>query len=114
MTVIVEWTQGEDVLYNVTVIPMVPVIAIWSTIIELMLSYNIQYNVSLEALGVCQGSHNIQLFYGELIPVSRQSQLVPCMPKLSTALQLIVDFIVKFSSQLSTIPDQIWCTVVYR
>ena len=68
VSVVVEWTQQESVSYNVTIIPMVPVIIhTGSTSVQLTVSYNTEYNVSLEASAVCQSivSSNITLFYGK-------------------------------------------------
>ena len=65
VTVLVEWTQ-EDVSYNITIVPMVPIIFIGSSSIQLIVSYNVEYNVSLEAVAVCQSiaPGHIRLFYG--------------------------------------------------
>ena len=67
IAVIIEWTQWEDASYNITIIPMVPMIHTGSTSVQLIASYNTEYSVSLEASTVCQsiGSSNITLFYGK-------------------------------------------------
>ena len=65
--IIVEWTQWEGVSYNITIVPMVPMIYTGSTSVQLTVSYNTKYNVSLEGSTVCQsiGSSSITLFYGK-------------------------------------------------
>jgi hypothetical protein len=70
ISVVVEWTRREGVSYNITIVPMVPVTYTGSTSVQLIVSYNTEYNVSLEASAVCQRSiasrHiRIPLFYGE-------------------------------------------------
>ena len=67
VSVVVEWTQQEGVSYNVTIIPMVPMIYTGSTSVRLTVSYNTEYSVSLEASTICQSivSSNIILFYGK-------------------------------------------------
>ena len=64
-----EWTQEEGVQYNISVTPSVPITFIENTIVKLLLLYNMEYSLSLEAVGACENkeSSNVQLFYGELI-----------------------------------------------
>ena len=72
ISIIVEWTEEEGVSYNITIIPMVPITFTESTSVELIVSYNTEYNVSLEAVAVCRSvapSH-IRLFYGEFSNLS--------------------------------------------
>ena len=67
VSVIVEWTEEEGVSYNITINPSVPKTFTRSASVQLI-SYNTEYNVSLEAVAVCQSvapSHCIQLFHGE-------------------------------------------------
>ena len=79
IAVIVEWTQIGGVSYNVSVIPMVLVTVMRSTSVRLILSYNIEYNVSLEAFGICQNvAASIQLFYGELISIATTGNSWTC------------------------------------
>ena len=68
ITVLVEWTHQGGESYNVTTVPMVPMIYTGRTSVQLLVSYNTEYNVSLEAATVCQrvAVSHIQLFYGEL------------------------------------------------
>ena len=68
ITVIVEWTKVEGVSYNISTVPTVPMIYTGSTSVQLIVSYNTEYSVSLEAATVCQrvAVSHIQLFYGEL------------------------------------------------
>ena len=67
IAVIIEWTQQEGVSYNITIVPLVPMIYTGSTSVQLIASYNIEYSVSLEASTACQSivSSNITLFYGK-------------------------------------------------
>ena len=67
IAVIIEWTQLEGVSYNITIVPMVPVIYTGNTSVQLIASHNTEYSVSLEASAVCQSivSSNITLFYGK-------------------------------------------------
>ena len=67
IAVIIEWTQWKGVSYNITIVPMVPMIYTGSISVQLTVSYNTKYNVSLEASTVCQsiGSSKITLFYGK-------------------------------------------------
>ena len=67
IAVIIEWTQQKGVSYNIAIVPMVPMIYTGSTSVQFIASYNIEYNVSLEASAVYQSivSSNITLFYGK-------------------------------------------------
>ena len=67
IAVIIEWTQQEGVSYNITIVPTAPMVYTGSTSVQVIVSYNTEYNVSLEASAVCQSivSSNISLFYGE-------------------------------------------------
>lgn len=68
ITVLVEWTQEEGVSYNITIIPMpIPTTFTGRTRVQLIVLYNIEYNMSLEAVAVCQSvaSSHVRLFYGE-------------------------------------------------
>ena len=61
VAVIVEWTEEEGASYNITIFPMVPIIFTGSTSVQLIISYNTEYNVSLEAVAVCQSVANCPL-----------------------------------------------------
>ena len=67
IAVIIEWTRREGVSYNITIVPMVPVIYTGSTSVQLIVSYNTEYSVNLEASALCQSivPSNITLFYGK-------------------------------------------------
>ena len=67
ISVTVEWTLEEGVEYNISVIPLAPVAIIENFIVQLILLYNTEYNVSLETFTACQreASSVVQLFYGE-------------------------------------------------
>ena len=69
VTVTVEWTEEEGVLNNITVVsivPQVPIEFIGHTSVQLTLSYNIEYNISVKAALPCQNEvpSHVQLFYG--------------------------------------------------
>ena len=49
MTAILEWDQEDRVFYDVSVVPNVTVRLNQNTSIQLTVSYNIQYNVSVVA-----------------------------------------------------------------
>ena len=68
ITIILEWTGEEDVLYNIGIVPQIPITFIGNTSVQLTLLYNTEYNVSVEAALPCQNqaSSHIQLLYGEL------------------------------------------------
>ena len=68
VSVTIKWTTEEGVQYNISVTPSVPISVIGNTIVQLLLFYNTEYNVSLEAAADCQSIalSNVQLFYGEL------------------------------------------------
>ena len=66
-----EWDQQEGVLYNITIIsivPEVPIEFIGLTRVQLTLLYNTEYNMSVEATLLCQSQlpSHVLLFYGEL------------------------------------------------
>ena len=67
VTVIVEWTEEEGVSYNITINPSVPKTFTGSTSVQLIVSYNTEYNVTLEAVAVCHSvaTNHTRLFYGE-------------------------------------------------
>ena len=71
MTVILEWGQEDGVLYDVSVVPNVTIRLNQSTLsrfsVLLIVSYNIQYNVSVVAT-LCGRSttHVTELRYGKL------------------------------------------------
>ena len=67
----VEWTSEEsNVHYNINVTPSVPKTFIKNTVnvVQLIVLYNIEYNVSLETVDVCRSKppSNRQLFYGKV------------------------------------------------
>ena len=72
VTVILEWTREEGVLYNINIIPQIPIAFIGnrnqSTSVQLTVLYNTEYIVSVEAALPCQNqsSNHVQLFYGEI------------------------------------------------
>ena len=68
--VIVEWMKQEDVSYNVSIVPQIPIISTGTTSIHLTVLYNTEYNMSVEATSLCQNRESthiqLSLFYGEL------------------------------------------------
>ena len=69
ITVILDWSQEMDVSYSVIVDPEVPVTFIERARVQLLLSYNIQYNASVMATR-CPHLTNtvfVELSYGEYL-----------------------------------------------
>ena len=69
VTITLEWSQGEDILYDFTVLtsPHAPVQTngTTSTRAQLVLSYNTQYNVSVVTHCGQNSTTTLQLHYGE-------------------------------------------------
>ena len=69
VTITLEWSQGEDILYDFTVLtsPHTPVQTngTTSTRAQLVLSYNTQYNVSVVTHCGQNSTTTLQLHYGE-------------------------------------------------
>ena len=68
VSVTMEWISEEGVQYIISVTPSASITVIGSIIVELLLLYNTEYNVSMEAAAACQriAPSNVRLFYGEL------------------------------------------------
>jgi hypothetical protein len=72
VTVTVEWTQqvqaGDLISYTVIVSPSVPIIYNGNTSLTVVLEYNVEYDLSVEADIQCESSATafITLNYGEL------------------------------------------------
>ena len=70
ITVSVEWTLQEGAMYTVRVLPQVPIMVTGSTSRQLTISYNTEYNFSVEATVTtpCRVSATtfIRLHYGEV------------------------------------------------
>ena len=106
-----EWTEEEGVSYNITIFPMVPITFTESTSVQLIVSYNTEYNVNLEAVTVCQSvaPSRIQLFYGEFSNFKLAYWYIHITlgctysMRYNYLLQFIVDI---FSCQLLTIINQ--------
>ena len=66
VTIILNWAQGDNDLYNIRVNPYLPIHFIGSTTAELILLYNVQYNVSIIAF-LCEYNTTdvIELLYGK-------------------------------------------------
>ena len=88
VTVTVEWTQEECTMYQITIVPQIPVPFTGESSIQLILPYNTNYNLSVEAALPCQhqAHSHVLLFYGEF---NDNESLCTCR-KLSL-LQLTVD-----------------------
>ena len=71
VTVTVEWTQQIGALYNVRVMPLVPIVFIGNVSSQLTLSYNIEYNLSVVAVTPCGNATSfIRLNYGKVYLVT--------------------------------------------
>ena len=67
VTVIVGWTQQIGAAYTARVMPLVPFMVSGSTIHQLTLSYNTDYNLSVVAVTPCGNAVGfIVLDYGEI------------------------------------------------
>ena len=67
VTVTVEWTQQIGALYNVRVMPLVPIVLIGNVSRQLTLSYNMEYNFSVVAVTPCGNATSfITLNYGKV------------------------------------------------
>ena len=72
VTVTVEWTQQAAVMYTPRIVPLAfnmsfPISSSSSQQVQLILSYNIHYNLSVEASAPCRPNATgfIELYYGE-------------------------------------------------
>ena len=67
ITVTVEWTQQEGVTYHIIVVPEIPMNFTGESSIQLILQYNINYNLSVKSVLPCQyqAHSHVQLFYSE-------------------------------------------------
>ena len=68
VTVTVKWTLQEGAVYTVRVSPPVPIMVTGSIRHQLTISYNTEYNFSVEATAPCRANATafIGLHYGEL------------------------------------------------
>ena len=69
ITVTVQWTQQVGVTYSIKVSPLVPILVSGGTSHRLIISYNTEYNFSVEAVGPCRPNATviIRLRYGMVI-----------------------------------------------
>ena len=77
IAVILKWTLEDGVLYNVSVVPEVDIIFNGTACVQLMLSYNMLYTVSVEATQ-CGGdatSTTIELSYSKSIDLATNFSL---------------------------------------
>ena len=66
VTVTMEWPQQLGAVYNVIVVPLVPITPVSSGVGELTVSYNVKYNLSVVAVTPCGNTTAfIGLHYGE-------------------------------------------------
>ena len=72
VTVTVEWTQHEGVMYTARVSPSTPIITTGYTSRQVTISYNTKYNLTVEAAPVCRpnSTTSVLLHYGEIIIVA--------------------------------------------
>jgi hypothetical protein len=62
VTVTVEWTQQAlYASYDVTVVPMVPIVLTGSTSCQLTIPYNMEYNLIVEATAPCRPNTNASI-----------------------------------------------------
>ena len=62
-----EWDQQNDITYAIEISPFVPLIFAGNTNHQLKISYNTEYNFSVEAVAPCRENvtASIKLKYGE-------------------------------------------------
>ena len=68
VTVTVEWTQQEGVTYQIIIVPQIPIKFTGESSIQLILPYNINYNLSVESAlpgNRYEAQSHVLLFYGE-------------------------------------------------
>ena len=67
VTVTVGWTQQVGVVYNTSILPLIPLICTENTS-QLTIQYNAEYNLSVVAVTPCRNTTVafIRLHYGEL------------------------------------------------
>ena len=89
--VTVEWTQEEGVTYQIIIIPEIPITFTGESSIQLILPYNTNYNLSVEATLPCQhqAHSHVQLFYGEFNDYESLDRYI-CVVTV-TIIQLIVN-----------------------
>ena len=66
VTITVEWTLEEGATYQIIVVPQISINFTGGSSIQLILPYNINYNLSLETALPCHQTHSyVRLFYGK-------------------------------------------------
>ena len=67
VTVTLEWTQLKEAMYDITVVPPLPISFIGNVSRLLTLSYNTEYNLSVVAITPCGNATSfIRLHYGQV------------------------------------------------
>ena len=68
ITVTVEWPQQVHAMYDVTVVPSVPIVFTENTSCQVTIPYNTEYNLSVEAVAPCRPNTTTvtRLYYGEM------------------------------------------------
>ena len=56
VTISVEWTRHLGAAYNITVVPLEPVLFTGANSSQLTISYNTEYNLNVEATDLCRFS----------------------------------------------------------
>ena len=69
VTATLEWTQENDVTYNVSIFPLVTVETSEGSSVQLTLLYNIHYNVSIVATRCGKSTTIITLHYGKILTI---------------------------------------------
>ena len=69
ITVAVEWTQFMYATYDAMVVPPVPIVFTGSTSCQLIIPYNTEYNLTIEAVAPCRPNTTAfrRFYYGENI-----------------------------------------------
>ena len=69
VTITVKWAQLLGVMYTIKVSPWVPLVYNGSTSLQLTISYNTDFNLSVEAIAPCRDNItvSIRLQYGKII-----------------------------------------------
>ena len=73
ITVSVEWNQLSHAKYNIIVVPLVPMVFVGNTSRQLIIQYNTEYNLTIEAVAPCRmpllSEDFIMVRYGPVVSV---------------------------------------------
>ena len=95
VTVTVKWAQQVGVTYTIKVSPWVPLIYNGSTSLQLTISYNTDFNFSIEAITPCRDNItvSIRLQYGKILCVLAIAQHEHVSELLDWVLMLLLLFL---------------------